>query len=101
MAGEIEYDLDDLDIAENDLKAAASLNPNNCVAPWYLGLVQLKRQTWTPAAQAFAGAMTCYESAVAYDRSKLDEMKKADNVDEEFRASQIAGFEAAIKDDTS
>ena len=101
LAGQIEYDQDDLGIAEKDLADAVRLNPINCIAPWYLGLVQLKRQAWTPTAEAFAKAMTCYESAVAYDRAKLEEMKKAENVDESFRASQITGFEAAIKDDTS
>jgi hypothetical protein len=28
--------------------------------------------------------MRCYESAVLYDQSKLEEMKKAENVDETF-----------------
>lgn len=101
LAGQIEYDQDDLDIAEKDLADAARINPNNCIAPWYFSLVKYKRQAWTPTAEAFARAMTCYESAVVYDRAKLEEMTKAENVDESFRASQIAGFEAAIKDDSS
>jgi hypothetical protein len=101
LAGQIEYDMDDLNLAETDLKDAAHLNPNNCIAPWYLGLVQLKRQAWTPTADAFVDAMGCYRIAVAYDREKPAEMQKADNVDETFRASQIAGFEAAIKDDSA
>ena len=101
LAGQIEYDTDDHDIAEKDLNAAFRLNPNQCLAPWYLGLVQLKRKAWVPTAVAFDVAMTCYESAVAYDKEKLEDMRKAENVDEDFRARQIAGFEAAIKDDTS
>ncbi len=101
LAGQIEHDQDDLGIAETDLTTAKKLNDLNCIAAWYWALVQFKRQAWTPTAQGFVTAMICYESAVVYDRSKLEEMKKADNVDETFRASQIAGFEAAIKDDTS
>lgn len=101
LAGQVEYDQDDLDIAEKDLAEGARLNPLNCIASWYLSLVKYKRQAWTPTAEAFARAMTCYESAVAYDRAKLEEMKQATNVDEIFRASQIAGFEAAIRDDSS
>jgi len=101
LAGQIEYDQDDLDLAEKDLKDSARLNPLQCIAPWYLGLVQLKRQAWTPTAEAFVDAMDCYRFAVAFDREKLEEMKKAENVDEAFRASQVAGFEAAIKDDSS
>jgi tetratricopeptide (TPR) repeat protein len=100
LAGQIEHDQDDLDVAEKDLKEAKRLNDLNCIAAWYFALVQMKRQAWTPTAEGFVGAMTCYESAVAYDKAKLEEMKQAD-VDEDFRAVQIAGFEAAIKDDTS
>jgi hypothetical protein len=70
------------------------------VAPWYIGLVRLKRQAWVPTAEAFVAAMECYSGAVAYDKLKLEEMKTAD-VDEAFRAVQIAGFEAAIRDDSS
>lgn len=101
LAGQIEYDMGALDIAEKDLNAAYKLNDLNCVAPWYLSLVQLQRQSWVPTADAFVKAMYCYESAVKYDESKLDEMKKAENVDETFRAAQLAGFQAAIREDTS
>jgi len=101
LAGQIEHDQDDLGVAEKDLADATRLNPNNCIAPWYGALVQLKRQAWPATAAGFVKAMGCYESAVAYDREKLEEMKKAENVDEVFRASQIVGFEAAIKDDSS
>ncbi len=101
LAGQIEHDQDDLDVAEKDLADAKRINELNCIAHWFFALVKYKRQAWPATATAFTSAMTCYESAVAYDRSKLDEMKKADNVDEEFRAAQIAGFEAAIKDDLS
>ena len=101
LAGQIEYDLNDLDVAEKDLLEAVTLNPISCIPKWYLGLVQSKRQAWTPTAEAFVSAMSCYEGAVAFDREKLEEMRKAENVDETFRASQIAGFEAAIKDDAS
>lgn len=99
LAGQIEHDQDDLDIAEKDLSTAAKLNENNCIAPWYFALVKYKRQAWPATAEAFIGAMTCYRGAVAYDRSKLDAMKTLEGIDEEFRASQIAAFEIAIKDD--
>lgn len=99
LAGQIEHDQDDLGVAEKDLTDATRLNENNCIAQWYWSLVQLKRQAWTPTAEGFVKAMRCYESAVLYDQSKLEEMKKAENVDETFRAAQILGFEIAIKDD--
>lgn len=101
LAGQIEHDQDDLDIAEKDLATAKKLNDQNCIAPWYFALVKYKRQAWPATAEAFTGAMTCYQGAVAYDRSKLEAMKTMEGIDEEFRASQIAGFEIAIKDDSS
>lgn len=101
LAGQIEHDQDDLDVAEKDLTDATRLNEQNCIAAWFWSLVQLKRQAWTRTAEGFVKAMRCYESAVLYDQSKLEEMKKADNVDEAFRAAQILGFELAIKDDSS
>jgi hypothetical protein len=102
LAGQIEHDLDDLAIADTDLRNAVRLSGGkNCVAHWYIALVQLKKQAWTPTAEGFVGAMKCYESALAETRVFLERMRIATNVDETFRAAQIAGFEAAIRDDES
>ncbi len=100
LAGMIEHDQDDLDIAEKDLNLALQANHSMCPAMWYLALVGIKRQAWNPAATEFSQAMGCYEAAVREDQKGRDAMEASD-VDANFKAAQIAGFDAAIKDDFS
>ncbi len=73
----------------------------DCVARWYLGLNDMKRERWIVSAANFEDAMGCYERAAQFSMDALRKMQAAENVDPEFKARQIAGFEAAIKEDTS
>jgi tetratricopeptide (TPR) repeat protein len=100
LAGVIEHDQDDLDVAEKDLHFALQTDHDACMAQWYLGLVALKRQTWLKTADEFAAAMTCYERAVRQDRELRASMEQSD-VDPDFKRAQLAGFDAAIKEDGS
>jgi tetratricopeptide (TPR) repeat protein len=100
LAGVIEHDQDDLTQAERDLNFALQADKEACMAQWYLGLVALKRQTWIPAADNFVLAMSCYERSVVEDRRLKTEMEAAD-VDPDFKKMQLAGFDAAIKEDSS
>jgi tetratricopeptide (TPR) repeat protein len=101
LAGMIEYDQDDLDIAEKDLRDAVRLSAGKmCVPVWYLALVHLKRQKWQETADGFVLAKGCYERSAAENREYRDAMKLAD-VDEEFRKIQLASFEALIAEDES
>jgi tetratricopeptide (TPR) repeat protein len=99
LAGVIEHDQNDLDPAEQDLATAAELDTTNCTARWYQALVQLKRQKWDKTAGQFVDAMTCYERLVALTEERLENMRQAENVDEEFRSRQVAGFEIALGED--
>lgn len=101
LGGMIKYDQGFLDLAEADLTDAIKADPNNeqCIARWYYGLVGFARERWADTAERFASASTCYRRAANRSRQDLEAMKTAD-VDEVFRANQIAGFEAAIKEDT-
>lgn len=102
LAGQIEYDQADLPVAETDLTDAVRLaRGDNCIALWYWSLVQLKKEAWPKAADGFVQAMRCYEGDRAKNVGYLDEMQKADNVDEDYRKRQIANFEALIKEDDS
>ena len=102
LAGQIEYDQADLAVAEKDLTDAVRLGlGDNCIAQWYWSLVQLKKEAWTPTAEGFVLSMSCYEGDRAKNVGSLDEMKKADNVDEEYRKGQLANFDALIKEDDS
>ena len=101
LAGIVEYDQDDLDPAEKDLTAAVDLGPGNCTALWYQGLVQIRRQGWGRAAGHFASATGCYDHDAKENEKRRDAMIAATNVEESFRAQQIAGFEVAIREDLS
>lgn len=103
LAGVIEHDQDDLPIAERDLKAArdAAYGTRNCTAAWYLGLVSIKLERWSDASTWFEAAMSCYDDNVLESEAGLAAMLANTTVDPEFRARQIAGFEAAIKEDRS
>ena len=74
---------------------------STCVARWYLGLNDMKRERWVISAAHFEDAMNCYERAALFARDGLRKMQAAENVDPDFKARQIEGFEAAIKEDTA
>ncbi len=103
LAGMIEHDQDDLDPAETDLLAAvrARGNEGDCVARWYLGLVYMKKTRWVDSGDAFDGAYRCYQFSAGIDAGKLEEMRTRTDLDPEFQASQIRGFEAALAEDRS
>ena len=103
LAGIIEYDQDDLDIAERDLRAAkdASGGGADCVARWYLGLVAIKRTKAPDAAANFEEAMTCYERAAQVSEAGLRAMEANADIDPDFKARQIEGFKAAVEEDRS
>lgn len=103
LAGIIEHDQDDLTIAQRDLEGALAMSEGNtnCTAMWYLGLVHMKRQEWIDSAKQFEVAMDCYQAHVLGDTASLAAMEGRTELDPEFRARQIEGFKAAIKEDTA
>ena len=103
LAGIIEHDQDDLENADKDLTAAKAMTDGqyDCVARWYLGLNDMKRERWVVSAAHFEDSMGCYERAALFAQDALRKMQAAENVDPDFKARQIAGFEAAIKEDTA
>ena len=101
LAGMIEHDQNDLNEAEIDLKSARDMSSQNCTAMWYLGLVALKREQWLVSGKNFEEAMTCYEANVKDSEAGLRAMQNRTDVDPDFKAHQIEGFEAAIKEDHS
>ena len=101
LAGMIEHDQGDLPPAETDLTVAKDLDSSNCTARWYLALVALKRELWAQAGSHFASAMECYTSNAADAERRMQAMAAREDVDPQWRAAQLAGFEAAIKADRS
>jgi tetratricopeptide (TPR) repeat protein len=99
LAGMIEHDQKELEIATRDLVEAVRLDSTNCVARWYLGVVRHALEEWTGSGAAFADAARCYDLSAARSERSREEMAQRAEVDEEFRARQLAGFDAAIKED--
>jgi tetratricopeptide (TPR) repeat protein len=104
LAGVIEYEQDDLAPAMADLDRAWALSrARGCTAAWYLGLVHIKRDAWPEAAGGFERATACFAANVREDRMSLAAVEAtgegSPELDPEFRASQIAGFKAAIVED--
>jgi tetratricopeptide (TPR) repeat protein len=99
LAGMIEYDQHDFDAARKDLVQAQGIDNRECQAPWYLGLTELSVESWGPSAKGFAAAAECYELLVKDSETRREEMATRQDVTEEFRARQLAGFDAAIKED--
>ena len=98
LGGMIKYDQDDLVKAEENLKEAVRIDAAQCVAHWYLGLVMFKKAVWPETASRFGVCATCYEKSADENVRKLEAMRAAD-LDPDFKATQIAGFEAVIKED--
>ena len=100
LAGMIEYDQRDFVTAREDLQRAREMDVRECEAPWYLALVEYSVDAWAPSAKAFAGAADCYDMLVKDSERLKAEMAARTDVSEEFRATQLAGFDAAIKEDS-
>jgi tetratricopeptide (TPR) repeat protein len=101
LAGMIEYDQRDFDTARRDLDQARNMDDRECEAPWYLGLVELSVETWAASANGFAGAARCYDLLVKESERLRAEMAARTDVTEEFRSRQLAGFDAAIAEDST
>jgi tetratricopeptide (TPR) repeat protein len=99
LAGMIEHDQGEFIAAREDLERASELDSSECQARWYLGLVGYATEEWRAAAAGFAEAADCYGRLVADNMRRKEEMSGRENVSEEFRRRQIAGFDAAIAED--
>jgi tetratricopeptide (TPR) repeat protein len=101
LAGMIEHDQGEFGKAQEDLTRASEMDSRECQARWYLGLVGFATERWPDSAAGFADAADCYAGLIAETEAKRDEMAKREDVSEEFRSSQIAGFNAAIAEDST
>ena len=101
LAGMIEYDQKDLSTAKIDLRVARDMESESCTALWYFGLVDMDLKIFAPSAESFEAAMGCYERRVLFSEQSLKEMQARQDLEAEFKARQIEGFEAAIKEDRS
>jgi tetratricopeptide (TPR) repeat protein len=101
LAGMIEHDQKDFDKAREDLTRARDMESTECQARWYLGLVGFGTEQWAESARGFADAADCYARLVAQTERARDAMAARKDISEEFRRTQIAGFNAAIAEDST
>ncbi|MCC7044458.1 MAG: tetratricopeptide repeat protein [Acidobacteria bacterium] len=100
LGGIIKYDQGDLGLAERDLGMAVKMDRTQCLAQWYLGLVAFARELWLSTGEDFAASAACYRRSAEETERQLEAMRTAD-LDPDFKASQVAGFQAVIQDDRS
>lgn len=98
LNGMIKYDQRELANAEKDFVGAIGMDSFQCIAHWYWGLVGFELEAWADTAPRFEGSSRCYKASADDAVSKREAMRTAD-VDPDFKAAQIAGFDAAIKED--
>ena len=98
LAGIIEHDQDDLDVAAIDLREARRrAQGSNCRADWYLGSVLVKQRHWKDAAPVFESAMTCYALDVKAREHAIRTLQEKTTIDAVFKQSRIARLRAEIE----
>jgi tetratricopeptide (TPR) repeat protein len=100
LGGIIKYEQQELVLAERDLSLAVKMDRTQCVAQWYLGLVAFARELWHSTGEDFAASAACYRRSAEETEAQLHVIRTAD-LDPDFKASQIAGFQAVIQEDRS
>jgi tetratricopeptide (TPR) repeat protein len=96
LAGFIAYARTELDTALQRFDRAFDLDPTNCEAVWFAGLVQVDLQAWPPAAPKFSRAMTCFASAATAARDEITRLEQA-SYDETLKARQIGAAQKRVE----
>jgi tetratricopeptide (TPR) repeat protein len=98
LAGAIELDQDDLEIAEADLKRAISLSGRgtNCEAHWYLGHVLDRRASIEAGAVEYESAMDCYAARQLAAESQKQLLAAHETADPGFKMRKRAALDARI-----
>lgn len=100
LAGLVEYEQGDLDIAHADLTTVAGAHGLRCEANWYLGLIERLRKRWPDAWQAFEEAMRCYGERARITAGQIRTLEARSDLDPGYRARTAAYLEASVASDT-
>jgi hypothetical protein len=100
LAGIIEHEQNDLQIAESDLRAARAepKGIENCAAAFYLASTLTKREIWSDAAVSFDSSMVCYNDKANFESAKIDRVRRSTRGTPAYRAKRIAAMEANLAD---
>ena len=101
LAGTIEYEQGDLDVAQADLAIVINADAfgRACEARWYSGLVDRQRKRWSSARHALEGAMTCYQQRARTTADQLQSLQARSDLDPRYRDRVAAGLDAAVAAD--
>jgi tetratricopeptide (TPR) repeat protein len=100
LAGMIEYEQGDLDVAQADLAIVINAEGRACEAHWYLGLVERQRKRWSSAQHALEDAMTCYRQRARTTADQLQSLQARSDLEPTYRDRAAASLEAAVAADT-
>lgn len=98
LAGMIEHDQDQLDLAESDLDSALAQNDQNCTALRFLGQVHYKRQQWPAAGSRLGGATKCYGGSAADAERQLKVARDRTDWEPEFKTMRVGALETRVKE---
>lgn len=103
LAGIIEHDQDDLEVAERDLRTARSSwrGNKNCTAAWYLASVLRKRQESRESADGYGTAMVCYDTAVAEIGASIERIQAHPKMTAALKAKRLEKLVADSVDQRS
>jgi tetratricopeptide (TPR) repeat protein len=96
LSGRIAYDQQRRTDARADFTEARRLEPNNCVAAWYLGLIDIDDESWRTADAMLSSAAGCYTAAAEAFRADLQQLPA--DLPEDARQQQAADFDRRIID---
>ena len=94
LAGRIAYERTQLDTARPLLEKARAIDPGNCGAAWFLGLVHTGQERWLDGAGVFEQAEGCYRSEIARLRAELADPSETDDA---VRAERASRADASIR----
>lgn len=80
--------------ARADFTAAVAGNNRRCTAHWYLGILNLDEEQWTPAVGTFTSAGDCYSTAAAALRREITQLPE--DLPDTVRAEQVASLDEDI-----
>jgi tetratricopeptide (TPR) repeat protein len=96
LSGRIAYDRQALDTARPLLEKAREMNPANCGAAWFLGLVHSAQERWLAGGETFEAAERCYRGEI--DQARADaRTAAATEVEEAVRVERQAQADASIR----
>jgi tetratricopeptide (TPR) repeat protein len=96
LSGMVAYDQKRPVEARADFEGALRMNPARCIARWYLGVIDLDEQAWSPAVDEFSQAGACFDRTARSIRAEIAQLPP--DLPPDVRAQQTASLDESIDD---